>query len=135
MASNTTSIVSILSRIALRPCLNKSSSFSGIQEEMVIDDIVVESVSSTLSNQDFDLDSDFSIFPNPSNGNITIKNSGIALDKVEISDLNGRIVFNQDLNGIKEDKALNLSSKLSSGMYLMTLTSNNASTVKKLIIE
>jgi len=102
---------------------------------MVIDDIVVESVSSTLSNQDFDLDSDFSIFPNPSNGNITIKNSGIALDKVEISDLNGRIVFNQDLNGIKEDKALNLSSKLSSGMYLMTLTSNNASTVKKLIIE
>jgi len=107
----------------------------GVQEEIVLDDIVVEAVSSTLSNQDFDLDNDFSIFPNPSNGNITIKNSGIALDRVEISDLNGRVVFNQDLNGIREDKALNLSSKLSSGMYLMTLTSNNASTVKKLIIE
>ncbi|MGB6269766.1 MAG: T9SS type A sorting domain-containing protein [Olleya sp.] len=89
----------------------------------------------TLSTEEFGLDTALSLYPNPSNGNITIKNSGIALDKVEISDLNGRVVFNQDLNGIKEDKELNLSSKLSSGMYLMTLTSNNASTVKKLIIE
>lgn len=81
------------------------------------------------------LENSISIVPNPSNGNVTIKNSGIAVDKVQVSDLNGRVVFSQNLNGMTEDKELNLSSKLSSGMYLMNLTSNNASTVKKLIIE
>lgn len=93
-------------------------------------------VLNTLSTEAFIvLDNKVKIYPNPSNGNITIKNSGIALNKVQISDLNGRIIFDEDLNGIIEDKELNLRSKLFSGMYLMTLTSNNTSIVKKLIIE
>ena len=90
----------------------------------------------TLSTEEFiPLDNEITIYPNPSNGNITIKNNGVALDQVRVSDLNGRVVFSQNLNGMTEDKELNLSSKLSSGMYLMTITSNNTSTVKKLIIE
>jgi len=75
------------------------------------------------------------IFPNPSNGNITIKNSGVALDKVVVSDLNGRAIIDFDLNGTTDSKTLDLSSVLSSGMYLMTIQSKNSSLVKKLVIQ
>lgn len=107
----------------------------GSHEEMMFDDISVDAVSSTLSTESFTLDNAFSVSPNPSNGTITIGNSGIALDKVQITDLNGRAVFNENLNGTTDSKELDLSSVLSSGMYLMTLTSDNTSTVKKLIIK
>ncbi|WP_452597748.1 T9SS type A sorting domain-containing protein [Pontimicrobium sp. MEBiC01747] len=110
-------------------------SSEGSQEEMIFDDISVDAVSSTLSTENFTLDNAFTVTPNPSNGLITIGNSGIALDKVQVSDLNGRVVATYNLNGMTESKTLNLSSVLSSGMYLMTLTSNEASTVKKLIIK
>ncbi len=106
-------------------------------EEYMFDDILfTEGVKEgTLSNHEFAINNAFSVYPNPSNGNITIKNSGIALDRIQISDLNGRVVANYDLNGTVEDKELNLESMLSSGMYLMTLSSDNASTVKKIVIN
>lgn len=114
----------------------QAQSNSGTEEYMFDDILFTEGVKEgTLSNQEFAINNAFSIYPNPSNGNIIIKNSGIALDKVQISDLNGRVVANYDLNGTIEDKELNLEPVLSSGMYLMTLTSDNASTIKKLIIQ
>ncbi|WP_299890367.1 T9SS type A sorting domain-containing protein [uncultured Lacinutrix sp.] len=132
LSANLSAYVGCNAQLVIEFASNSSS------EEMILDDInfTEGALDSTLSNENFTLNSTlFTIYPNPSNGNITIKNSGIALDKVQITDLNGRVVFGQDLNGITEDKELNLSSKLSSGMYLMTLTSNNIATVKKLIIE
>ena len=90
----------------------------------------------TLNTNEFSsLDNSVSVFPNPSNGNITIKSSGIVLKKVFITDINGRTIANFELNGITKHKELDLSSTLSSGIYLMTLKSENVSTVKKLIIE
>ena len=89
----------------------------------------------TLSNQDFILDNAFTVTPNPSNGIITIGNSGIAMDNVTISDLNGRTVASYNLNGTTDSKELNLGSVLSSGMYLMTISSEDASTVKKIVIK
>ena len=73
------------------------------------------------------------IFPNPSNGNITIKNSGIALDKVAVSDINGRAVANFNLNGITANKALDL--QLTSGLYFISITSKNTTIVRKIIIK
>lgn len=81
------------------------------------------------------LESTVSIFPNPSNGDITIENSTIALEKVTISDLNGRVVTSYNLNGSIENKDLKMHSVLSSGMYLITISSKNASTTKKLVIR
>jgi hypothetical protein len=89
----------------------------------------------TLSNQEFTLDNLFSVSPNPSNGLITIGNSGVALNKVQITDLNGRTVANYDFNSTTDNQELNLGSILSSGMYLMTISSENASTVKKIVIK
>jgi len=81
------------------------------------------------------LEKSVSVFPNPSNGDITIKNSVIALEKVIISDLNGRVISTYDLNGNYENQELKLSSLLSTGLYMMTIFSENASTTKKLIIK
>lgn len=106
-------------------------------EELIIDNIVFTEgvLDSTLSTENFTLDNAFTVSPNPSNGTITIGNSGIAMDNVTISDLNGRVVANYNLNGTTENKELNLGSVLSSGMYLMTITSQDASTVKKIVIK
>lgn len=89
----------------------------------------------TLSNEEFDLNDRVSIFPNPSNGNVTIKNAGVALKNIAVSDINGRIISTIDLNGATNDKTLDLTSLLSSGIYFMTISSENTSTVKKLIIK
>lgn len=86
----------------------------------------------TLSNQEFS-DRSFSLSPNPSNGNITIRNAGVALQNVTITDINGRTVGSYEMNGITTDT--NLSLNLNTGMYFVQLTSENASTTKKLIIK
>jgi len=91
-------------------------------------------LNTTLSNDEF-LSNAFAVYPNPSNGNITIRNAGIAMDKVQVSDLNGRVIFNKDLNGTTDNEELNLGSVLSSGIYLMTIKSKEASTVKKIVIK
>jgi hypothetical protein len=81
------------------------------------------------------LENNVSIFPNPSNGDITIQNSSIVLEKAVITDLNGRIIVTYNLNGIIGNQDLKMSSVLSAGMYLMTISSENATATKKLIIE
>ena len=89
----------------------------------------------TLSNDDFDLSAGVSFYPNPSKGFITIKNSGIALETVQVSDINGRVITKIDLEGTTNDKEIDLTTTLTSGMYLVTITSKTASVTKKLIIE
>lgn len=89
----------------------------------------------TLSTNEFDFDNLVSVFPNPSNGKVTIKNSGIALNSAIVTDINGRTVSSIDLEGTTVDRELNLSSVLSTGMYFMTISSDDASTVKKIIIK
>ena len=89
----------------------------------------------TLSNSNFDLDNSISVYPNPSNGIVTIKNSGVSLENALITDVNGRFIKSYDLNGTTLDKEVDLSSVVSSGIYFMTISSENGSTVKKIIIQ
>ena len=81
------------------------------------------------------LDNYVSVFPNPSNGDLTVKNTTIALEKITVSDLNGRTVFTKDLDGVIGNVDLNMSSKLSTGVYLMTVASKDGSAVKKITIN
>lgn len=90
---------------------------------------------SSLSTDEFELGNALFISPNPSNGKVTIKNSGIALTTAIVTDINGRTVSSHNLEGATADTALDLSSVLSSGLYFMTISSENASTVKKIIIK
>nr|WP_321232468.1 T9SS type A sorting domain-containing protein [uncultured Psychroserpens sp.] len=81
------------------------------------------------------LDSKVSVFPNPSNGNITIQNSSIALEKAVVTDLNGRTIISYNLNGVIGNQELKMNSVLSTGLYLMTISSKNGSATKKLTIK
>ncbi|MFK5880478.1 MAG: T9SS type A sorting domain-containing protein [Flavobacteriaceae bacterium] len=124
----------LTSRVGCKAQLLVAFSSNAAAEEFGLDDIFF-SAGMTLSTTTFNLNESMTVYPNPSNGFITIKNSGVAIDKVVITDVNGRKMGSYDLNGMTEDKTLDLSSVLSSGLYFMTISSDKASTVKKIIIE
>lgn len=89
----------------------------------------------TLSTIDVSLENDLSVFPNPSKGNITIKNPGIAFNFVTILDVNSKIIDKFGLKGTTKDVKLNLEGKLTSGLYFIEIQSEKGVTVKKLIIK
>ncbi|MEM6722095.1 MAG: T9SS type A sorting domain-containing protein [Bacteroidota bacterium] len=86
----------------------------------------------TLSNNEFTSKS-FSLYPNPTSGNVTIRNAGFALQNVTVTDVNGRTVASYQMNGTTGNADLSLN--LNTGLYFVKLTTENASTTKKLIIN
>ncbi len=63
----------------------------------------------------------FSVYPNPATNHVTVLNShAVALDKVVVTDLTGRVVMSNRLNGEKSSVQLNLSG-VNSGLYLVSL--------------
>jgi hypothetical protein len=97
--------------------------------------INVDMVSTLGLNEAVLLEDSISIVPNPSNGNVTIKNAGINLQKAFVTDLNGRVVVSYDFEDITGNQDLEMNSKLSAGMYIMTILSDKAQVTKKLVIE
>jgi len=77
----------------------------------------------------------FHVFPNPSNGLVYINSSGIlnGLSKVEISDLNGRIVYSQ-YKDIGTSNPIDLSEN-SPGIYFIKVLSGDEVSVNKIIIN
>lgn len=87
-----------------------------------------------LSNTDFDFNNNFSFFPNPSKGQITVVWSNLTLENIEIFDINGRLIVKQDYNRSGNEMNINLS-QLSSGIYILKAASNYGTIAKKLIME
>ena len=76
----------------------------------------------------------FNIYPNPSNGNFTIEQKVAGKVSVEIVDLNGRVVYKATDSSTGNYKK-QVSTKLSSGVYLVKITSVNGETTSKIIIK
>lgn len=96
---------------------------------LYLDDLLVSQ--SVLSTSDF-TDSKFSVYPNPANDIVKISNSASAsIDAVSISDLNGRTVKSVKLNG--ESRAQVNISDLSAGIYMMSISSDQGTAVKKIV--
>lgn len=72
--------------------------------------------------------SSLKLYPNPTQSNVTIDFDAM-VDQVEVADLNGRLV---DISFDKGTGLLDLS-QLNSGIYYVTIYSNNSSTVKKIV--
>ncbi|MEX0595884.1 MAG: T9SS type A sorting domain-containing protein, partial [Candidatus Paceibacterota bacterium] len=90
-------------------------------------------ITSVLSNDEF-ITSNFTIYPNPASEfiNITSKNSTL-VNSVKITDVNGRVVKNKDLNGID---SLQLSiSDLTSGVYFVSVSADSGSGTIKVVKE
>lgn len=68
--------------------------------------------------------------PNPSNGMFTIETNVAEKQMVFIFDVNGKLVFNQFMNG----KAIIDASSLNAGVYSLNITSKQGSVTKKLVV-
>ncbi len=80
---------------------------------------------------------DWSIFPNPSNGNITISGSQLnGAVNVELRDMTGRVVYSTSLNTSEgQDVTLALSGVLASGNYHLNLMSASGRTVRSVMVR
>ena len=88
-----------------------------------------------LKSETFGL-TDFSLYPNPNNGNFTVQFSSEHNDvNVRVHDLRGRQVFAKSFqnNGLFNQE-LNLNNA-SSGIYLVTVQDGNRKEVKKIVVE
>ena len=95
---------------------------------LVIDDVTVD-VSAGLNDA---LISKLAVSPNPTNGVVNISNSeNILINGVTVTDLNGRTVKSSKFDGTSNAQ-VNISD-LASGMYMMTISSDNGTAVKKII--
>ena len=70
------------------------------------------------------------IFPNPTNGQFIIENIGIVKQTIQLFDLNGRLIFIQELYGKTQIDV----SALNDGIYNLTIKTSDNTFNKKLII-
>lgn len=94
-----------------------------------IDNFVIEG---TLSTQDFELEN-IAIYPNPSTGIFHISTGNKEIDKVEVYDVTGKVVVSlNNFSTANSQTALDLSS-IATGIYFVKISSENQSTVKRII--
>tara|TARA_R110002050_G_scaffold94765_1_gene197131 strand:+ start:124698 stop:126506 length:1809 start_codon:yes stop_codon:yes gene_type:complete len=91
--------------------------------------------SCSLSVEDEELNNAISVYPNPSSGQIYIKNeSYISLQKVVIYDVSGRLISNMNISDTSRIKTISLTG-ISKGMYFVNIHSENAMITKKIVFE
>jgi len=87
-------------------------------------------IAAPLSVTDFNANT-FSLYPNPTNtGSVSIASTNSEAISVQVFDILGKQVKNQTLT----NNTLNVAN-LKSGVYIVKITQNNASTTKKLVIK
>ena len=92
-------------------------------------------VESVLGLDDNELDIAISMYPNPAETQVTITNSSnIQLEKAAIYDMNGKLIQQVDLSLMTGEKVIDVS-YLSAGVYVVQITSDESSAVKRLIKE
>ena len=85
---------------------------------------------STLGTNDF-ISSKFAVYPNPVNDIIKFSNdSNVIVNSVEMSDLNGRVIKSAKINATEGQISL---SDLSSGVYMMRITTDQGTATKKIV--
>lgn len=95
---------------------------SNDQFGFAVDDVSI--TANVMSTESF-VASNFSVFPNPANDlvNINAKN-GMAVQSVQLADLNGRIVKNLNVNAVQAQVSLG---DLQSGVYLLKIVTDQGS--------
>lgn len=104
------------------------------REGWYVDDISIYNCEMSLSISEFEnLKNNIKVFPNPSNGEFTLKNlNNIALIKADIYDINGRLIKSIDLSTSHNLQTIDIT-QAASGIYFMNVHAKNATQVIKLI--
>ena len=90
-------------------------------------------VEGVLSVDEFGIDNVITLYPNPSQGQLTLRNRSTAvLDGVSLYDVNGRLIktFNVQNAGVEVQFDLN---DLASGMYFVQIITDQGQTVKRIV--
>ncbi|QXP60555.1 zinc-dependent metalloprotease [Olleya sp. HaHaR_3_96] len=90
-----------------------------------------------LSVDQFDLANNISVYPNPNNGEFSIKFNDVSGDvDVEVFDIRGRSILQNKYSKITGDfnKSLNLGD-VESGIYLLNIKNNGRTITKKIVVE
>ncbi|WP_452222339.1 T9SS type A sorting domain-containing protein [Lacinutrix salivirga] len=103
--------------------------------EVAGDAMVASGFTFTTLSVNFNQLDALALYPNPSNGVINIRNNGISLEELHITDLNGRKIETINLKGTTANVTLDLTSEISSGLYFVSIVSKKGTVTKKLIIE
>ncbi|WP_410005989.1 GEVED domain-containing protein [Aequorivita nionensis] len=92
-------------------------------------------VETTIGVDENSLDKGLALYPNPADNVVNLVNkTNISLEKMMIYDINGKLVNQTDLRTMQGVKAVDVSS-LASGVYMVQIIGDSASTVKRLIKE
>ena len=92
-------------------------------------------VTSVIGVDENSLDKGLALYPNPADNVVNLVNkTNISLEKMMIYDINGKLVSQTDLRTMQGVKAVDVSS-LASGVYMVQIIGDTASTVKRLIKE
>ncbi|MGX7666558.1 T9SS type A sorting domain-containing protein [Flavobacterium pedocola] len=95
----------------------------------MVDDFKV--TATTLSTSDFVAER-LSVYPNPANDVVNITNNGaLQINKVTVTDINGRTVKTINLDGVSESQ-INVS-ELNAGVYFVNIDTNEGSATKKVV--
>ena len=87
-------------------------------------------VVAVLSTNNLEQALDFSVFPNPTNGVVTIKSKPLSNASVRIYDLDGRVLLTNNIRGTASE--INIS-EFSSGVYLLKVSVENNEFVKRIV--
>lgn len=77
---------------------------------------------------------DAAIYPNPTRGNFTLISNGNQLDRLIIYDVNGRLVYEENLRG-KENSEVYLPDNVLNGLYLIRIETGREVLSKKLLVQ
>lgn len=89
----------------------------------------------TLGAQEFTLSNGLTVYPNPSNGMVSIlKDNSLSITKIRVFDTSAKLLKEIDGTTLDQNNALNLSS-LAKGIYFLEFTNDDDKTVKKIQIN
>lgn len=93
---------------------------NGFAGDMALDDI---SVTETTGMNDLAFSSNFSLYPNPGTGlfNLAVTGQGHEMLEISITDVQGRVIMKQDVNGSKGANILLDLSKQAAGIYFLQI--------------
>tara|TARA_B110000259_G_scaffold61050_1_gene72098 strand:+ start:320 stop:1165 length:846 start_codon:yes stop_codon:yes gene_type:complete len=98
-------------------------------------DQVLGDFSILLGNQDNELSNAIALYPNPAGEQVTISNgSNITLETAMIYDLNGKLVSQINLQDMQSEQVIDVSS-YATGVYMVQITGDQSSVVKRMIKE
>ncbi|MGB3343752.1 MAG: T9SS type A sorting domain-containing protein, partial [Aequorivita sp.] len=92
-------------------------------------------VESLIGIEENNLENGVTLYPNPASSVVNLVNkTNLSLDKMVIYDINGKLINQIDLRSMQGEKSVDVSA-LASGVYMVQIIGDDASTVKRLIIK